>query len=120
VSAESSDPGEALQASARGLVRELAGRLDLEGVKSALAAIETGARSSGFDAEVTSAVPLTPAESEAIERRLRQGHGAELTVHYRVEPAILGGLIVRVGDRYIDGSVAARLGQLRQTLVGGR
>ena len=40
----------------------------------------------------------------------------ELNVHYRVDPAILGGLIVRVGDRLIDNSLAARLAAMRQTL----
>ena len=42
-----------------------------------------------------------------LESRLRARYGSDLPIAYRVDPAILGGLIVRVGDRYIDGSVAA-------------
>lgn len=109
-----------IAASARGMVRDIAAKLDLEGVKEALARLESDAAGDAAEAEVTSAVELTAAEREAIEDRLRRRHGKALTVRYRVEPAILGGLVMRVGDRYIDGSVAARLGQLRRTLVGTR
>jgi len=67
---------------------------------------------------VTSAVPLTEGERSELERRLRSRHGQALAIAYRVDPTILGGLAVRVGDRYVDGSVATRLGKLRQTLIG--
>ena len=111
---------ESVRASARGLVRDLAGRLDLEGVKAALTEIETLARRDHLEAEVTSAVPLTDAERARLEERLQNSLGRDLSIEYDVQPAILGGLVVRVGDRYLDGSVAARLGQLRQTLIGTR
>jgi F-type H+-transporting ATPase subunit delta len=109
---------ERLRSSAQGLVREVAERLDIAGVKQALTDIETAGRRTQVAAEVTSAVPLTDAERQAIETRLRGRHGRDLPIAYRIDAAILGGLIVRVGDRYIDGSVAARLGQLRQHLTG--
>ena len=111
---------EALEDSARGLVRDLAGKLDLEGVKSALADIEAAAEGAETSIDVTSAVPLTDIERETLERTLRRQAGRDVAIHYRVSPEILGGLIVRVGDRYVDGSVAARLGQLRFKLVGTR
>jgi F-type H+-transporting ATPase subunit b len=70
----------------------------------------------GASAEVTSALPLTQEEQEAVRRQIagRLGPGAGLT--FRVNPNILGGLIVRVGDKVIDGSVAGRLEGLRQSL----
>ena len=107
-----------LKSSAQGLVREVAERLDISGVKQALADLEAASRRTQVTAEVTSAVPLTDAERQVIETRLRARYGRDLPMGYHVDPAILGGLAVRVGDRYIDGSVAARLGQLRQRLTG--
>jgi F-type H+-transporting ATPase subunit delta len=109
---------EKVAASAHGLVREVADRLDIAGVKEALAVLESTGRRGQVSAEVTSAVPLTVRERSALEGRLRARYGHELGIAYHVDPDILGGLIVRVGDRYVDGSVAARLAQLRQTLVG--
>ena len=66
---------------------------------------------------VTSAVPLTDEEQGSVRQDLvsRLGEGAE--VSFQVDPQILGGLLVRVGDRVIDGSLAGQLGQLRQTLA---
>jgi F-type H+-transporting ATPase subunit delta len=43
--------------------------------------------------------------------------GTEVRLNTRVEPAILGGLIVRVGDRVIDGSIRARLREMRRRIV---
>ncbi len=72
-------------------------------------------RASGA-AMVTSAVPLTEAEQATIRRELaaRQWSG---DVSFQVDPRILGGLIVRAGDRVVDASVAGQLEQLRQTLA---
>lgn len=69
-------------------------------------------------AEITSAVALTDEERRTIEARLHKAHGDDLPIRFQVDPSILGGVIVRVGDQYIDGSIAARLGQLRQELTG--
>lgn len=67
-------------------------------------------------AEVTSALPLTPEEQEIVKRDVLARLGGSATVTFRVDPSILGGLIVRVGDRVIDGSVAGQLQNLRQFL----
>jgi F-type H+-transporting ATPase subunit delta len=48
--------------------------------------------------------------------RLETQYGADLDVRYKVDPTILGGLIVRVGDKLIDGSVASRLAAMKQVL----
>jgi F-type H+-transporting ATPase subunit b len=64
---------------------------------------------------VTSALPLTDGEQSSIAGDLR-GRGAA-DVEFRVDPKIMGGLVLRAGDRVVDGSVAGRLESLRQSLV---
>jgi F-type H+-transporting ATPase subunit b len=64
---------------------------------------------------VTSAIPLTENQQTTIQEDLasRLGGGA---VAFRVDPQILGGLMVRVGDRVVDGSAAGQLERLHQSL----
>lgn len=66
---------------------------------------------------VTSAVPLTKKEQDVLREDLAGRLGEGVTVSFQVDPQILGGLVVRVGDRVIDGSLAGQLEQLRQTLA---
>lgn len=70
----------------------------------------------GQMAEVTSALPLTNEEQETVKHDVLAHMGATATVAFRVDPSILGGLIIRVGDRVVDGSVAGQLDELRQNL----
>ncbi len=65
---------------------------------------------------ITSAVPLTEDEQERLRTRLIQQFGSNLQFIFQVDPEILGGLIVQVGDKLIDDSVRSRLGALSQTL----
>jgi len=65
---------------------------------------------------ITSAVPLTDDEQERTRTRLIQRFGSNLQFVFQVDPEILGGLIVQVGDKLIDGSVRSRLGALSQSL----
>ena len=60
-------------------------------------------------AEVTSAVELTSEERAAIEKRLVDQFGLGLDFRFNVDPDILGGLLIRVGDKLLDTSVASRL-----------
>jgi F-type H+-transporting ATPase subunit delta len=70
-------------------------------------------------AQVITAVPIDAAEQHAIAERLRTLTGArDVRVEARVDPAIIGGLVVRVGDRLIDGSTRSRLVQLKRRLAG--
>jgi ATP synthase F1 delta subunit len=111
--------GDRLGEVAREVLHQAAAKVDLSGVKEVLSAIEQhGAEAARLEAEVTSAVPLTAAERSALEERLRARHGADLPVNYKVDAGILGGLIVRVGDRMVDGSLASKLEQLRQAIAG--
>lgn len=66
--------------------------------------------------EVTSAVALTDEQRTALASKLEAQYGSGLDVHYRVDPAILGGMVVRVGDKLIDGSLATRMAAMRQML----
>lgn len=67
---------------------------------------------------VTSAVPLEEETKGSITRRLTDEYGPRLAVEWKVDPAILGGLVIQVGDRLMDDSVATRLERLRRTLRG--
>ena len=86
------------------------------GVKSGRVVVLEGKQMSGASAEVTSALPLTAEEKEAIKQDVLSQVGDQATVTFRVDPAILGGLIVRVGDKVLDGSVGGQLESLRQSL----
>lgn len=65
----------------------------------------------GEAAEVTSALPLTGDEQEAVKKSFK---AKEVT--FKVNPAILGGLVVKIGDKVLDGSVAGKLEGLRHSL----
>ncbi len=71
------------------------------------------------NAIATSAIPLTPDEVRALTQRLERSTGGRIALQEQVDPSVLGGLVVRVGDRLIDGSVRGRLERLRTRLVSG-
>lgn len=86
------------------------------GVKSGkVVVLEEGAELRGASAEIVSALPLTEAEKETIRQEIISKAGSQ-TVAFRVDPNILGGLVVKVGDKVLDGSVAGQLESLRQSL----
>ena len=68
-------------------------------------------------ANVTSAEPLEPADLAAVAERVAAMAGARVEVQAAVDPELIGGLTVRVGDRLIDASVRGRLARLRDSLV---
>jgi F-type H+-transporting ATPase subunit delta len=67
----------------------------------------------------TSAAPLGADEVQAITARLEELTGGKIALETAVDPDLLGGLVVRVGDRLIDGSVRGRLERLRNQLASG-
>ena len=69
------------------------------------------------DAVVTSAVPLTAQEQAALREKLSRDAGSNLDLAFEVDPELIGGLVVRVGDRVVDASVASRLRQLRESIL---
>jgi len=68
-------------------------------------------------ARVTSALPLSEEEKSTLASSLAAQLGAEPEMEFDVDPAILGGLVLKVGDRVVDGSVAGKLGSLRERLA---
>jgi F-type H+-transporting ATPase subunit b len=88
------------------------------GIRGGQVAVLEDFRGNGdASAEVTSALPLSAEEKETVKRDILARVGAQATISFRVDPAILGGLIVRVGDKVWDASVAGRLEGMRQALV---
>lgn len=85
------------------------------GVKSGQVVLLDEAGLKGENAEVTSALPLTASEQEAVKKNVLSKGGSQ-AVTFRVDPSILGGLVIKVGDKILDGSVAAKLEELRQNL----
>ena len=67
---------------------------------------------------VTSAVPLSAAQQEALAAALGRKTGKQLILATDTDPALVGGLVVRLGDLVIDGSIRTKLAQLRQHLAG--
>ena len=66
---------------------------------------------------VTTAAPLTSPLREQIVTRLSALLGQEVVLKTKLDPEMLGGLVVRIGDTVFDGSVSARLVQMRQAAV---
>jgi F-type H+-transporting ATPase subunit delta len=68
-------------------------------------------------ARVTSAVPLTGEEEQAMRAKLTERFGAGLEFQFDVDPDLIGGIYLRVGDQVIDGTVAGKLTALRTSLA---
>ncbi|HEX2801660.1 MAG TPA: F0F1 ATP synthase subunit delta [Phenylobacterium sp.] len=98
------------------------GLLAANGRVGALASAITGyealsAKARGaVSAEVITAVPLSPAQSKGVAAALRQALGKDPEIATRVDPAILGGIKVRVGSRLFDASLKSRLDSLKFAL----
>lgn len=67
-------------------------------------------------AEIRSAIPLDEATVGRLAAALSRATGATLEVKTIVDPSVVGGIVARVGDTVIDGSVAAKLDSIRQAL----
>ena len=64
-------------------------------------------------AVVTSAEPLSPAALDGVRRALEQRTGKQVIVETEVDPGLIGGIVARVGDLVLDGSVRTQLADLR-------
>jgi F-type H+-transporting ATPase subunit b len=85
------------------------------GVKDGRVVVLEDIEASGASAEIVSALPLTDAEQASVRQDITAKLGSQ-TVTFRVDPNILGGLVIKVGDKVVDGSVAGQLDALRQHL----
>lgn len=68
-------------------------------------------------ARVTSAVPLTSAEEDALRAKLLDRFGPDLEFQFDVDASLIGGIYLRVGDQVVDGSIAGKLAALRDRLA---
>jgi F-type H+-transporting ATPase subunit b len=71
----------------------------------------------GERAVVTSALPLSDADQANYRAYLQDQLGAGVSVEFRTNPAIMGGVVLRVGDMVVDDSVSGKMGALRQSLA---
>jgi F-type H+-transporting ATPase subunit delta len=105
-----------------GTVRKFLGLLSANGRASALPAVIAGFERLAADArgevqaQVTTALPLTAAQTEGVAQALRQALGKDPKIETRVDPALLGGIKVRVGSRLFDASLRSKLDSLKFAL----
>jgi F-type H+-transporting ATPase subunit delta len=73
-----------------------------------------------LEVELTTAVPVGADEAESLRDRLAEASGKAVTLSRRVDPAVVGGVVLRIGDNLIDASVRGRLDGLRLALRQAR
>ncbi len=69
-------------------------------------------------AEVTAATALTDAQQDKIAATLKSAMGSDINIETRVDESLIGGMVVRVGSRMIDFSLATKLQGLRLAMKG--
>jgi len=74
--------------------------------------------SGGIVATVTAAAPLSAAQLDKLTATLKTQYGREPRIALRIDPTVIGGLRVQIGEDVIDGTVASRLADLRLQLAG--
>jgi F-type H+-transporting ATPase subunit delta len=109
----------------KGLTRNFIGAVAANGRARELVAMasaflaELASRRGETTATVTSAVPLSPAQLQQLSNTLRSVlGGAKISIDARVEPEILGGLVVKVGSRLFDSSIRSKLQRLQLAMKG--
>jgi F-type H+-transporting ATPase subunit delta len=76
------------------------------------------ARRGELSAEVRSAAPLEEKQVGEIKAQLARAMGKAVNVNFKVEPALLGGLVVKVGSRMVDSSLRTKLQRLELAMKG--
>ena len=109
----------------KGLTRSFVGTVAANGRARDLIAMATAfltelaSRRGETTASVTSAVPLSPQQLQQLSDSLRSVlGGAKVSIDARVEPEILGGLVVKVGSRLFDSSIRSKLQRLQLAIKG--
>jgi F-type H+-transporting ATPase subunit delta len=98
------------------LARDTAGRSFTHGIKELID--QAAQRQEKIVAIVKAAVPLTDDQVSRLVGSLSRIYDRQVSVHVEVEPELVGGIRVQVGDEVIDGSVAARLEALKRRMAG--
>lgn len=73
-----------------------------------------------LEAEVTTAIPLDPAQQAALQQRLGAATARQVTLTARVDPALIGGVVAKIGTTVYDGSLATQLAKLKGRLAENR
>lgn len=81
---------------------------------------ELAHRRGEITAEVTSAQSLNPSQLDAVTTALRGALGGKVTVESKLDPSLIGGLVVRVGSRMIDASLKSKLQRLQLAMKGAQ
>lgn len=69
-------------------------------------------------ATVTTALPLREQQCRSVEEKLLQTTGfREMEMHYETDPSLIGGMVIRIGDRVVDSSIRTKLTDLERTLL---
>lgn len=102
------------------LVAHVTGSLRGRRIQDAVARLSelAAARRGRIIAEVRSAVELTDTQQQRLCAALATLHGRDVELNIEIDPAVLGGIEVRVGDEVIDGTAATKLEQARRKLAG--
>jgi F-type H+-transporting ATPase subunit delta len=90
----------------------------IQGIIKVYRALSAKARGE-ITAEVTSAFALNDGQVTALKETLKASVGKEVTLQQRVDPSLLGGLVVKVGSRMIDSSLKTKLQNMKVALSGG-
>jgi F-type H+-transporting ATPase subunit delta len=88
---------------------------DLPAIAGAVAEVAASSRDKAV-AEVRSAVPLDEQTIERLTHALKKATGRDVEVKLIVDPAVIGGIVARVGDTVIDGTIATRVESVRQAV----
>lgn len=88
---------------------------DLPAIAAAVADVAAASRDKAV-AEVRSAVPLDEQTVQRLTQALSRATGRDVEVKVIVDPAVIGGIVARVGDTVIDGSIATRVASVRQAV----
>jgi F-type H+-transporting ATPase subunit delta len=79
---------------------------------------DLAARRGEIAAHVVSAEPLSAQQQETLREALRKSAGAKIAIDLRVDPSLLGGLVVRLGSRMVDASLKSKLNRLQLAMKG--
>ena len=73
-----------------------------------------------LEAEVTTAIELSPEQASALQQRLSSATARQVTITTKVDPALIGGVVARIGTTVYDGSLATQLAKLKDRLAEHR
>lgn len=79
---------------------------------------ELAARRGEITAQVIAAQELTEAQRQTLDEKLRRAVGGKVAMELRVDPSLLGGLIVKLGSRMVDASLSSKLQRLQLAMKG--